>query len=672
MKKAMIPLFAIILALISIAVLSSCGGIVEFNVNFIVDGEVYATVGTSGEEAVKIPQNPTKEGYPFEGWYWDFGTWKKPFTANSLLDAPLSSDMNVYAKWGCVHISSDWITDKEATCKEEGVKHKECTECNVVLETATVDKLKVHTPITDSRVEPTLNSTGLTEGAHCKICGEVLVVQATIPMLTSKSTLTTDTLSLEGSNISGSVSYSTARFNLIDDITVTNNSPWTVSTDTYGVQTIATKIAPLNEGNNTFYIHVINPDQTVSTYTLNIYRNHLYTVSFNANGGTDVPAQYIEEGCLANEPPTTTRVGYTFASWDYNFATPITSNITISANWSANGNTPYKVEYYLENVDKTGYEPITSEEENLTGITDTAAYAEQKSFEHFTLKSDISTLYGNISGNGSLVLKVYYTRNEYTLSNSNTNCGIITNAGSYVYGSAVKSVAVQKPGYEFVGWYSGEELLSTESEYTFIVEKNVVARFDVLEEMKNFDFTSTDVTCTITGIKDKSVTEIVVPDYVTSISFSAFIACSSLESITIPFVGTTVDGRELTYFGYIFGDNPRENERYIPSSLKTVIITGGTSIGYRAFEYCTSLESITIGNGITRIGDGAFYGCDSLTSVTIPDSVTSIGFEVFENCTSLTSIKYRGTEEQWNAITKGTNWDSNTGSYAIIYNYTGE
>ena len=38
----------------------------------------------------------------------------------------------------------------------------------------------------------------------------------------------------------------------------------------------------------------------------------------------------------------------------------------------------------------------------------------------------------------------------------------------------------------------------------------------------------------------------------------------------------------------------------------------------------------------------------------------------------LTSIKYRGTEEQWDAITKGSDWDYGTGKYTITYNHTGE
>ncbi|MBQ8722591.1 MAG: leucine-rich repeat domain-containing protein, partial [Paludibacteraceae bacterium] len=63
-----------------------------------------------------------------------------------------------------------------------------------------------------------------------------------------------------------------------------------------------------------------------------------------------------------------------------------------------------------------------------------------------------------------------------------------------------------------------------------------------------------------------------------------------------------------------------------------------TSIGSSAFQYCSSLTSISIPNSVTSIGSFAFISCKSLTSITIPNSVTSIGSSAFNSCESLTSI----------------------------------
>ena len=56
------------------------------------------------------------------------------------------------------------------------------------------------------------------------------------------------------------------------------------------------------------------------------------------------------------------------------------------------------------------------------------------------------------------------------------------------------------------------------------------------------------------------------------------------------------------------------------------------SIGYSAFNGCTTLTNVDIPNSVTYIGYSAFHGCTTLTSVDIPNSVTSIGSYAFSNC----------------------------------------
>ncbi len=68
-----------------------------------------------------------------------------------------------------------------------------------------------------------------------------------------------------------------------------------------------------------------------------------------------------------------------------------------------------------------------------------------------------------------------------------------------------------------------------------------------------------------------------------------------------------------------------------------------TSIGNSAFEGCTGITSVTIGNGVKGIGAETFSGCTGLASITIPNSVTRIGGSAFSGCTGITSVKVEAT-----------------------------
>ena len=110
---------------------------------------------------------------------------------------------------------------------------------------------------------------------------------------------------------------------------------------------------------------------------------------------------------------------------------------------------------------------------------------------------------------------------------------------------------------------------------------------------------------------------------VTSIGYDAFDDCTSLKDLRIE------DGK-TTLSIYDFYDCQIET-LYLGRNIKY-------ETGYSPFNGNTKLKSVTIGNSVTSIGDYAFQNCSSLTSITIPNSVTSIGEWAFSYCSSLKSV----------------------------------
>ncbi len=121
----------------------------------------------------------------------------------------------------------------------------------------------------------------------------------------------------------------------------------------------------------------------------------------------------------------------------------------------------------------------------------------------------------------------------------------------------------------------------------------------------------------------KGLTDIVIPQNVTSIGSEAFSGCTGLTTITIP--------QNVTSIG---------NEAFLGcTGLTTITIPPKvTSIESSVFSRCTGLTDITIPQNVNSIGSGAFSGCTGLTTITIPQNVSSIGSGAFSGCTGLTTI----------------------------------
>src|SRR5437867_789594 len=104
-------------------------------------------------------------------------------------------------------------------------------------------------------------------------------------------------------------------------------------------------------------------------------------------------------------------------------------------------------------------------------------------------------------------------------------------------------------------------------------------------------------------------------------------------------IASTYNGYPVTSIGYYaFYNNTALTSATIPNSVTRIASILTVYMIRGAFEGCTSLTNLIIGNNVTGIEDKAFSGCTSLTSVTIGSSVTRIANASFSGCTGLGSV----------------------------------
>ncbi len=717
MKKTLLTtLFAIITVAMLAVCLVSCNGNVKFDVNFVVDGEIYDTVSTSGSETIEMPQNPTKEGYVFDGWYWDKDTWEKPFTASSLLDAPLSSDMSVYAKWKGENEKTLYTVSFETNggTVVQSIKQE-------VIQTAPVTT-KDYNTFVGWYSDPTLQESTKISFPYTPTANVTLYAKWSVNFtegLQLTLQTTTNTYAVTGYTGTESVIIIPAEYKGLD-VTAINARAFEGNTMITDV-TIPNSVITIGLGafSECYNIETVDMSDQLQILGASAFSNCTKLVSvdlpntlINIGGEAFFGCMKLKELYLSNElenigtniirgcnslekltlPGRITLISLVGDAIE-NIPSTLSEIIVANGSESVCNRMLYNCDFVkkltvpdsVNSIGESAFEGCLIENVTIPTVViphlpktalKTATITSGNSIENNAFKNSSNlvsvSIPNSVTSIGSSAFSDCTSLTNITIPNSVTSIGIsafsdCTSLTSITIPNSVTSI--------------GDEAFRGCDSLTSITIPNSVTSIGNRAFRNCTSLTSVTIPNSVTSIGTGAfynctrLTSVTIPNSVTSIGSGAFNGCTSLESITLPFVGATKDGTSNTLFGYIFGASSNSNNaNSVPSSLKTVVITGGTRIDNYAFRNCTSLTSVTIPSSVTSIGNYAFEGCTSLTSITVdknntaycdidgnlynkdgktliqyaigkkdtsfsvPNCVTSIGSGAFNGCTSLTSI----------------------------------
>ncbi|MBO4337808.1 MAG: leucine-rich repeat protein [Lachnospiraceae bacterium] len=352
-----------------------------------------------------------------------------------------------------------------------------------------------------------------------------------------------------------------------------------------------------------------------------------YTISFDANGGTDIE----DVVCTYNEPftlPLTSREDYAFAGWEDEEGNIITiaQNLTcenegqihLKAIWTATtvivsfdadgGTEVNDVKYTigepaaLPDTVRTGY--------IFKGWTDASG-------KTYTTAQDI------VSETGTLTLKAIWEPEPTVPPADPGNIPGLNDEQMLKILQALEAgsiTGVTIDGIEYTIYKNPDGSLTIKLADPGN-SQSIVIPGEITIGGKSFPVTEIEKGC---FKNNTTIKEVTLGSRVIRIGDEAFSGCSALERVSL--------GQSLMYIG--------DKAFYGCRSLKSITFPDTLkSIGNSAFEGCTSLAKINLNSGLLSVGNRAFFGCSGATSLFISKTVLKIGKLAFSECTALKTVK---------------------------------
>ena len=428
--------------------------LMTYTATFYVDGAVHATVQAKVGEQIAKPENPTKTGYVFTGWDPEVGvmgledvSFNAKFSAGEVSYKVETYVMGLDGEYGAAETKN-----VPATTGEEVTLTPDAREGFTVADNSVLSGIVAADSSLTLKVYYSRNQYKLTvDGAESDVYfGAALEIADPAPREgytfagwspVVPATMPAEDLTLVSQWSENGADYTAYNAAVAAAHAKQAESDYAARYTEASRNALAAALAEDVSGKLYSEQGVVDAATTAINNAVAALELMTYNAIFNVDGEeyAKVPTKVGEQIVAPADP---TKEGYTFAGWRPSVGVMGTADATFEAVFTAAGNTAYTVNTYVMGTDGVYGEPTS---DTLTGTTGSTATFVPETREGFTVDNEQSVLSGEIAADGSLVLKVFYSRNQYTL----TAEGV---AYTFYYGAAVSVADPVKEHYTFAGW----------------------------------------------------------------------------------------------------------------------------------------------------------------------------------------------------------------------------